>query len=59
MKYTGGKLDMSYVMSELETGTTVFTASSSHSFIGEDGRPIAVKKFFPEFDAALRELLGK
>lgn len=59
VNYTGVKLEMSYIMSELETGRMVFTASSVHCFIGGDGRPIAVKKFFPEFDAALRELLGK
>ena len=55
-KYTGVKLEMSYKMINAETGAEVFEACSSHCFIGSGGRPAAVKKFFPEFDRALREI---
>lgn len=54
-KYTGVKLTMSYTMINLETGAIVLTAKSSHCFIDADGRPIAVKKHFPGFDAVLKE----
>ncbi len=53
-KYTGVKLQMSYTMTDVETGAVVFTAKSSHCFIDTDGRPIAVRKRFPGFDAILQ-----
>ncbi|MBQ7980204.1 MAG: acyl-CoA thioesterase, partial [Oscillospiraceae bacterium] len=56
-KYTGVKLEMSYTMTKLETGALVLTAKSSHCFIDADGRPIAVKKYFPEFDKVLKGLI--
>ena len=31
-------------------------ASSTHCFIDEGGRPIALKKYAPEFDAVLRQV---
>ena len=59
-KYTGVKLEMSYTMTELENGQVVATAKSSHCFIDQSGRPIAVRKHFPEFDAALQaQVSGK
>lgn len=54
-KYTGVQLSLSYVMTNRETGTVVLTARSSHCFINESGRPIAVKKHFPELDTILQE----
>ena len=56
-KYTGVKLEMSYVMTNVETGIVVLTASSTHCFIDTAGHPISVKKHFPAFDSALRALL--
>ncbi len=58
-KYTGVKLFLSYTMRNSNTGETVAIASSTHCFIDENGRPIAVKKRAPEFDAALREFSQK
>lgn len=55
VKYTGVKLSLSYVMRNANTGRIVAVASSSHCFINANGRPIAVKKCCPEFDAALRK----
>lgn len=55
VQYTGAKLTLSYVMRFAATGVTVAVASSSHCFIDASGRPIAVKKRFPEFDAVLRK----
>lgn len=53
-KYTGVKLEMAYVMTNCADDTVVLTASSSHCFIDPAGRPIAVKKVFPELDAVLQ-----
>lgn len=58
-KYSGVKLEMSYTMTNLETGAVVFTGQSSHCFIDENGRPVAVKKHFPDFDAALKEQISQ
>lgn len=55
VKYTGVKLSLSYDMRNANTGGIVAVASSSHCFINANGRPIAVKKCCPEFDAALRK----
>ncbi len=54
-QYTGVKLSLSYVMRNADTGVIVAVASSSHCFIDEKGRPIAVKKHFPELDETLRK----
>lgn len=56
-QYTGVKLSLTYVMKNLRTGDIVAAASSSHCFIGADGRPIAVRKRFPDFDAVLKALV--
>ena len=54
-KYTGVKLFLSYTMRNSKTNEIVATASSTHCFIDENGRPIAVRKRAPGFDAVLRE----
>ena len=53
-KYTGVKLFLSYTMRNSKTNEIVETASSTHCFIDENGRPIAVRKRAPGFDAVLR-----
>lgn len=58
-KYTGVKLFLSYTMRNSNTNEAVAVASSTHCFIDKDGRPIAVKKRAPEFDAVLREISQK
>ena len=54
-KYTGVKLFLSYTIRNPNTNEIVAMASSTHCFIDENGRPIAVKKCAPEFDAVLKE----
>ena len=58
-KYTGVKLFLSYTMRNPNTNEIVAMASSTHCFIDENGRPIAVKKRAPEFDAILRGISKK
>lgn len=55
-QYTGVKLLLSYVMKNSTTGVIVAIASSSHCFIDASGRPIAVKKHFPDLDLVLKEI---
>lgn len=54
--YNGVKLTFSYVMTNMATGETVLTGTSSHCFLGSEGKPIIVKRHYPEMDALLREL---
>lgn len=56
-KYTGVKLEMSYIMTDVKTEKVVLTATSTHCFIDASGRPISVKKHFPEFDAVLNSII--
>lgn len=58
LKYSGVKLEIGYVMTNLKDGKTVLTASSTHCFIDSTGRPISVKKHFPEFDKVLKDTLN-
>ena len=44
-KYTGVKLFLSYTMRNSNTNEIVAIASSTHCFIDEGGRPIALKKY--------------
>ena len=52
--YTGVKLSLDYVMWNPSAEKVVATASSIHCFIDCSGRPIAVRKYFPELDAVLK-----
>lgn len=54
-KYTGVKLVIKYVMTNQETGETVFEGRSSHCFIDANGIPVAIRKKFPEFDEILKK----
>lgn len=54
-QYTGVRLSLSYVMRNRNTGVVLATAASSHCFIDEKGRPVGIKKHFPDFDAALKK----
>lgn len=55
-KYTGVRLEMGYVMTNLTTGEEAARGKSAHCFIDSKGRPIAVKKYFPDFDKTLTAL---
>ena len=53
-RYTGVRMELSYVMTKIATGEVVFTGRSSHCFIDAAGRPLAIKKHAPAFDEVLR-----
>lgn len=54
--YTGVRLTLAYEMRNRANATIVATASSVHCFIDEKGKPIALKKRFPDFDVVLRDI---
>ncbi len=58
-QYTGVKLTLNYTITNTATDALVFTGTSSHCFIDGKGRPLAMKKRFPEFDGALRGAMGQ
>ena len=57
-EFRGVKLVLLYTMVNEKDGRTVMQGSSAHCFLDESGRPIALKKRFPELDAALKALAG-
>lgn len=56
--YTGVKLTLGYVMRDRATGEIVLTARSSHCFVDGAGRPLAMRRRAPGFDAMLKRLMG-
>ena len=55
-EFRGVKLVLRYTMTNEEDGKTVMLGNSEHCFLDQSGRPIALKRRFPELDAALKAL---
>ena len=55
-EFKGVKLIIRYRMTNEETGQVVLTGKTMHCFTTPDGRPLILKKQFPELDKTLREL---
>ncbi|MBQ9765954.1 MAG: acyl-CoA thioesterase [Lachnospiraceae bacterium] len=56
-KYTGVKLTLRYIMTNTATNTIVATGRSCNCYVNEAGAPISIQKYFPDFDATLKELV--
>lgn len=56
-EYHGVKFVFDYEMTNQKTGAVVCAAQSTHCFVNEQGRPIALKKQHPQLDAVLKGLL--
>ncbi|MBQ8831208.1 MAG: acyl-CoA thioesterase [Oscillospiraceae bacterium] len=54
-QYTGVRLKLSYIMRA--AGVVAAQAVSEHCFLNENGRPVALKKYVPGLDEALRALV--
>lgn len=54
-EFKGVKLVIRYTMTNQLSGETVLTGRSTHCFTDTNGKPIILKKQFPEFDALLRQ----
>ncbi len=52
-EYKRFRLTVSYTMVNAATGETVCTGKSRHCFLNQEGRPIALSKLYPEYDALL------
>lgn len=52
--YTGVRLTLAYTMTDKANDVLVATATSVHCFINQDGKPIPLKKYFPELDSILK-----
>jgi len=55
--YTGVRLTLSYAMKNKTDGVLAAEATSVHCFINADGKPIPLKKYFPDLDVLLKELV--
>ncbi len=57
VKYNGIKMEVEYVMTDKETGELRTTArSSNHCFLNRSGRPISLKRSYPELDTKFFEM---
>lgn len=54
--YNGIKLVICYTMTDPAIGELILKGKSRHCFLSKDGKPLSLKKEFPAFDAALRDL---
>lgn len=49
-KYNGIRMEVEYRMTDKETGELRTTAYSSHCFLNRAGKPISLKRSYPELD---------
>lgn len=54
-EFKGVRLVITYTMTNAATGDLVLTGKTMHCFTDANGKPIILKKKFPEFDAMLRK----
>ena len=55
-EFKGVRLVIAYSMANAATGDLVLTGKTMHCFTDANGKPIILKKQFPEFDCVLRKL---
>ena len=55
-EFKGVRLVIAYSMTNASTGDLVLTGKTMHCFTDANGKPIILKKRFPEFDCVLRKL---
>ncbi len=56
VKYNGVKMEVEYRMTDKETGELRTTATSSHCFLNRAGKPISLKRSYPELDTKFFEM---
>ncbi len=54
-KYNGIKMEVEYMMRDKETGEVRTTGRSSHCFLTRAGKPISLKRSYPEIDTKFFE----
>lgn len=55
VKYNGVKMEVEYHMTDKKTGELRTTGKSSHCFLNRSGRPISLKRSYPELDTKFFE----
>ena len=55
-KYNGIKMEVEYRITDKETGELRTTARSSHCFLNRSGKPISLKRTYPELDTKFFEM---
>lgn len=55
-EFKGVRLVIGYEMTDRATGQVVFTGRSMHCFTSREGRPVILRRQFPELDQLLRTL---
>lgn len=53
-EYRHVRLSVSYTMVNAETGEPVFEGVSHHCFVNAEGKPVALSRKYPAFDALLK-----
>lgn len=56
-EFKGVRLVIGYRMANAATGELVLTGKTMHCFTDENGKPLILKKQFPELDCVLRNLV--
>lgn len=51
------RMTIAYEMKSLKTGNVVFTGTTEHCFLDDNGKPIRLKKDAPAFYQAMQELI--
>lgn len=54
--FNGVKLIIRYTMTNHNTGDLVLKGKSMHCFLSKEGRPVSLRREFPDFDKALKDL---
>lgn len=54
--FKGVKLTLRYTITKADSEELVATGRTRHCFVNQEGRPVILKKTFPELDMALKEL---
>ena len=52
------RMTIAYEMKSLKTGNVVFTGTTEHCFLDDNGKPIRLKKDAPAFYQAMQELIS-
>ncbi|MBR4110534.1 MAG: acyl-CoA thioesterase [Clostridia bacterium] len=56
-EFKGVRLVIEYTMTNLKTEELVANGITKHCFVNTEGKPVILKKSFPEFDQKLKELI--
>ena len=58
-EFRGVLLVIKYTMTKCGSGELVLSGRTKHCFLNSEGKPIMLRKQFPEFDSKLKELAAR